>query len=166
MVFAHRTLDPLPHSDLSDDTWSVIEPLVCGVPRGPGRPARDHRMVVNGILWVLDTGAPWRHVPMHYGPWQTLYGRYVRWRDDGTWQRLESVLGVVRPSRVVTAARAITVLAFLVLVVFMPQPARAERLGHGQLQAMHMPVRGGRRRVRRQHGQLDRIGAPTQAHAA
>jgi transposase len=49
---------------------------------------RDHRTVVNGILWKLRTGAPWRDLPERYGPWQTCYDRFVRWRRDGTWDRL------------------------------------------------------------------------------
>jgi len=48
----------------------------------------DHRRVINGILWRLKTGAPWRDVPTRYGPWQTCYDRYVRWSRNGTWQRL------------------------------------------------------------------------------
>jgi transposase len=48
-----------------------------------------HRQVVNGILWKLRTGAPWRDLPeQRYGPWQTCYDRFVRWRRDGTWERL------------------------------------------------------------------------------
>jgi transposase len=44
--------------------------------------------VINGILWKLRTGAPWRDLPERYGPWQTCHDRYVRWRRDGTWDRL------------------------------------------------------------------------------
>jgi transposase len=44
--------------------------------------------VINGILWKLRTGAPWRDLSERYGPWQTCHDRYVRWRRDGTWDRL------------------------------------------------------------------------------
>jgi transposase len=44
--------------------------------------------VLNGIIWRLRTGAPWRDIPSRYGPWQTCYDRFVRWRRDGTWLRL------------------------------------------------------------------------------
>ena len=54
----------------------------------PGGRWRDHRTVVNGILWKLRTGAPWRDLPERYGPWQTCHDRLVRWRRDGTWERL------------------------------------------------------------------------------
>ena len=44
--------------------------------------------MINGILWKLRTGAPWRDLPERYGPWQTCYDRFIRWRRDGTWDRL------------------------------------------------------------------------------
>jgi transposase len=44
--------------------------------------------IVNAILLRLRTGAPWRDLPSRYGPWQTCYDRFVRWRRDGTWERL------------------------------------------------------------------------------
>jgi transposase len=58
-----------------------------------GRPFKDHRTLVNGILWHLHTGAPWPDTPDRYGPWQTVYDRFNRWRKDGTWARiLDSLL--------------------------------------------------------------------------
>ncbi len=53
-----------------------------------GQQWKDHRTVINGILWKLRTGTPWRDLPERYGPWQTCYDRFVRWRRDGTWERL------------------------------------------------------------------------------
>lgn len=50
-----------------------------------GRPWENHQRIVNGILWRLHTGTPWRDIPKYYGPWQTVYGRFRRWRRDGTW---------------------------------------------------------------------------------
>lgn len=44
--------------------------------------------MINGILWRLRTGSPWRDVPERYGPWQTCYERWKRWDEDGTWERL------------------------------------------------------------------------------
>ncbi|KPC59209.1 transposase [Streptomyces chattanoogensis] len=55
---------------------------------GRGRPWRDHRQVVNGVLWRLRTGAPWRDLPERYGPWQTVYERFARWEVDGIWATL------------------------------------------------------------------------------
>ncbi|MGP3638571.1 IS5 family transposase [Streptomyces sp. 24-1644] len=64
-----------------------MAPLLPGVD-GRGRPWRDHRQVINGVLWRLRTGAPWRDLPERYGPWQTAYERFARWEADGTWARL------------------------------------------------------------------------------
>jgi transposase len=55
---------------------------------GRGRPWEDHQRIVNGILWRLHTGAPWRDIPERYGPWETMYSRFRRWRQDGTWARI------------------------------------------------------------------------------
>jgi transposase len=73
--------------ELSDAAWARIEPLLPGDPPRGGR-WRDHRQVVNGIVWKIRTGADWRDVPERYGPWQTLYQRFRRWSADGTWDRL------------------------------------------------------------------------------
>jgi transposase len=74
--------------DLSDQQWQQLEPLL--PPQSPktGRPNKDHRTVINGILWVLRTGAPWRDLPERYGPWRTIASRFYRWSRDGLWDRL------------------------------------------------------------------------------
>lgn len=64
--------------DLTDFEWSIIEP---GLPRGrPGPKRKNDRRVMNGIFWVLRTGAPWRDLPERYGPYTTVYNRFNRWR--------------------------------------------------------------------------------------
>jgi transposase len=73
--------------ELTDTAWARIEPLL-PPPRGRGRRWRDHRQVVNAILWKLRTGAPWRDLPERYGPWKTAHERLRRWTADGTWDRL------------------------------------------------------------------------------
>jgi transposase len=73
--------------ELTDAAWAQIAPLLPGDPRR-GEPWRDHRTIINGILWKLSTGVPWRDVPERYGPWQTLHARLLRWRRDGTWAKL------------------------------------------------------------------------------
>jgi transposase len=78
--------------ELTDAAWAVLEPLLPPTPRRRGRPWRDHRTVINGILWVLATGVPWRDAPERYGPWPTLYARFARWTQDGTWERLLAAL--------------------------------------------------------------------------
>jgi transposase len=73
--------------ELTDRAWTQIEPLL-PVARGRSGRWQDHRRVINGILWKLRTGAPWRDLPERYGPWQTCYDRFRRWQRDGTWDRL------------------------------------------------------------------------------
>lgn len=73
--------------ELTDAAWARIAPLLPANGRR-GKQWRDHRTVVNAILWKLRTGAPWRDLPERYGPWRTAYDRFVRWRRDGTWDRL------------------------------------------------------------------------------
>jgi transposase len=72
--------------DLSDFEWSVIEPLLPKDRRG--RKPRNNRRILNGIFWVLRTGAPWRDLPERYGPYTTAYNRFNRWRKAGIWDRL------------------------------------------------------------------------------
>ena len=73
--------------ELTDAAWDVIAPLLPTNGRR-GKQWKDHRTVVNGILWKLRTGAPWRDLPERYGPWPSVYDRFVRWRRDGTWDGL------------------------------------------------------------------------------
>ncbi len=73
--------------ELTDRAWAVIAPLL-PVVGGRGKPWADHRRTINGILWKLRTGSPWRDLPERYGPWQTCHARLVRWQWDGTWDRL------------------------------------------------------------------------------
>ena len=74
--------------EITDRAWEQIGPLL---PQDGGKRGgrwRDHRTIVNGILWKLRTGSPWRDLPERYGPWQTCFDRFNRWRRDGTWDRL------------------------------------------------------------------------------
>jgi len=74
--------------DLTDQQWQQLQPLLPPQMPTTGRPAKDHRTIINGILWVLRTGAPWRDLPERYGPWPTVASRFYRWRQDGLWERL------------------------------------------------------------------------------
>jgi transposase len=67
-----------------------LEPLL-PPPRGHGRPYHDHRRILNGILFVLHTGVPWRDLPERYGPWQTVYSRLRRWTARRRWERLSQL---------------------------------------------------------------------------
>ena len=78
--------------DLTDFEWRVIEPLLPNKPRGV--PRVDDRRVLNGIFWVLRSGAPWRDLPERYGPRTTCYNRFVRWRKAGVCDRLMDAITV------------------------------------------------------------------------
>ncbi len=78
--------------ELTDDQWATLEPLVPPQQPVTGKPNHDHRMVLNGILWRLRTGAPWRDLPERYGKWQTVYSRFRRWQQAGVWDRVLAAL--------------------------------------------------------------------------
>ena len=80
--------------DLTDAQWERIQSFFPDrYHHGQaGHPWNDHRPLVNGILWHLHTGAPWRDLPERFGPWQTVYDRFSRWRRDGTWARILDAL--------------------------------------------------------------------------
>ncbi len=81
--------------DLSEKQWAVLAPLL-PKPRirkdRRGRPWRDPRDVVNGILWVLRTGAPWKDLPERYPSYQTCHRRFQHWVESGTMQRVLEAL--------------------------------------------------------------------------
>ncbi len=77
---------------LTDAQWARLAPLLPTNDGKEGKPWGDHRRIINGILWKLRTGAPWRDLPARYGPWSTCADRFVRWRRDGTWDRLLQAL--------------------------------------------------------------------------
>jgi transposase len=73
-------------ADLTDAQWAALEPLL-PAGRKPGRPpVWTKRQLIDGIRWRVRAGAPWRDVPVEYGPWQTVYGLFRRWQRDGTWR--------------------------------------------------------------------------------
>ena len=84
-------MDTLPvaeRADLTDAQWAVLEPLL---PKGTksGRPPKwSKRQLIDGIRWRVRVGAPWRDVPVHYGPWQSVYGLFRRWQREGTWRQI------------------------------------------------------------------------------
>lgn len=79
-------------SDLTDAQWAELAPLLPpGNPRGHPRTV-DLREVVNGILYVLRGGVPWRMVPHDLPPWGTVWWYFRKWRGNGTWEYLEEAL--------------------------------------------------------------------------
>ncbi len=77
---------------LSDEDWQRVEPLLPAERGGRGRPWNSHRRTLDGILWMLMTGAPWRDLPTAYGPWTSVHGRFNRWARDGTWRKIQEAL--------------------------------------------------------------------------
>jgi transposase len=79
-------------SDLTDAQWERLRPLLPPQKPHTGRPAKDHRLVLNGILWMLRTGSPWRVLPERFGPWKTVSSRFYRWQQAGIWDRILAAL--------------------------------------------------------------------------
>lgn len=73
--------------ELADEQWELIADLF-PPEQGNGRPWRGHRSMVDAMLWILNAGSPWRDLPERYGPWQTAYNRFNRWRKDGTFDAI------------------------------------------------------------------------------
>ncbi len=67
-------------------------PLLPRHPQGRGRPRTDDRLIVEGIIWRLATGVPWRDLPARFGPWRTVYSRFRRWQQAGVWDRVLAAL--------------------------------------------------------------------------
>jgi len=74
--------------------WTIIKSILPKRTATTGRKPRDPRNMLNGILWILRTGAPWRDLPERFGPWQTVYDYYRHWRDDGIFDRMVQVLQI------------------------------------------------------------------------
>ena len=74
--------------ELSDEQWRKIADLVPGKVGDPGRSGDDNRRFVNGVLWVLRSGAHWHDLPPRYGKWKTVHKRFTRWAKAGVWERV------------------------------------------------------------------------------
>lgn len=74
--------------ELSQVQWERIAPLLPGKAGDPGRTAADNRLFVNGVLWVLRSGAHWCDLPERYGRWKTAHKRFSRWSKAGVWDRV------------------------------------------------------------------------------
>jgi transposase len=76
--------------DLTDEPWTVLQPIIPTPPRRPdgrGRPWRDARQALNGILWILRTGAQWKDLPERYPPYQTRHRRFQHWVRSGVFEQ-------------------------------------------------------------------------------
>ena len=77
---------------LDDAQWDLIEPLLPPQRSGKGRPMRDHRQVVEGVIYRYRCGIAWRDLPAEFGPWQTVWKRHRRFSADGTWDKILAAL--------------------------------------------------------------------------
>ena len=78
--------------ELSDGQWERVKELLPGKVGDPGRSGRDNRQFVNGVLWVLRSGAHWHDLPERYGKWKTVHTRFSRWAKAGVWERVFEAL--------------------------------------------------------------------------
>src|ERR1044072_8998061 len=90
MIQAPRPRARIMRYALTDDEWTAIKPMLPNKPRGV--PRVNDRRVLNGIFWVLRSGAPWRKLPDNFGPYTTCYYRFVRWQRAGVWTKIMNAL--------------------------------------------------------------------------
>ena len=83
--------------ELTDDEWNRVAPLLPPENSGKqGRPSKCNRTILNGIVWIARSGAPWRDLPERYGAWQTVYSRFRKWIEDGISIVLEQKKGAIK----------------------------------------------------------------------
>lgn len=79
--------------EISNKEWERIKGMLPPERTGKkGRPAKNNRSMLNGMLWIARTGAQWREMPECYGPWQSVYARFRKWQKIGIWEKIFHVL--------------------------------------------------------------------------
>jgi transposase len=78
--------------ELTHEQWARLKPLLPAQKPRTGRPANSHRKMLDGMLWIARTGAPWRDLPARYGSWRTVASRFYRWRQAGILTRVLATL--------------------------------------------------------------------------
>ncbi len=140
--------------DLTDEQWFILQPLIPDPPRRPdgkGRPWRNTRDVLNGVLWVLRTGAPWHDLPERYPPYQTCHRRFQQWVRSGVFEKALQALAADLRER-----GGIDLSECFIDGTFIAAKKGVKMLGR--------PSEG---RVRRSWRlQIDRSGLPVAAHVA
>lgn len=86
MVQAHR------RQDISDKVWKLLEPHFPGRQGSWGGQAKDNRLFINAVFWIIGTGTPWRDLLPDLGDWSNTHRRFIRWRDKGIWEELLEIL--------------------------------------------------------------------------
>lgn len=77
--------------ELTDEQWERVKGLI--IHSKMGRPPKDDRIILNAMVWMARSGSGWEDLPERYGSWKTVYSRFCKWRDDGTFQRIFAELG-------------------------------------------------------------------------
>lgn len=77
---------------LTDEQWEIVSPHIPRSNARTGRPAKDVRLMLDGILWILATGAPWRDLPDRFGSCKTVHRYFTRWREQGVFERILNAL--------------------------------------------------------------------------
>ena len=80
--------------EVTDEQRELIQPILPKRTAKTGRPPSDPRVMLNGILWILRTGSPWRDLPERFGPWQTVYDHFAKWRALGAYDRILEALHI------------------------------------------------------------------------
>jgi len=80
--------------ELTDEQWNLVDPLIPKSTAHTGRPAKDRRLMLDGIFWILGTGAPWRDLPDRFGSFKTVHGYFSRWRSKGVFAAIIDALQV------------------------------------------------------------------------
>ena len=81
--------------ELTDDEWNRIVTLLPPENTGkPGRPSKENRTMLNAMIWLARSGAPWRDLPERYGPWESVYSRFRKWIDAGVLDNIFRVLSL------------------------------------------------------------------------
>jgi len=85
--------------ELSEAQWRRLAPMLPGKAGDPGRTAKDNRLFVDGVLWVLRSGAQWDELPERYGKWKSIHKRFTRWAKTGVWERVFAALSKGRDNQ-------------------------------------------------------------------
>jgi putative transposase len=91
-LLGEKALGVLERLVLTDSQWDRISGLIIGRADQRGSTGRDNRMFVEGVLWLVRTGSPWRDLPEAFGEWNSVFRRFSRWSEKGVWSRVFEAL--------------------------------------------------------------------------
>ena len=77
---------------MTDEEWAIFTPFLTTASSRGGRPPKNHRHRLDGILWICRTGAPWRDLPAAFGKWNSVWKQFRRWCESGVWDLLLQAL--------------------------------------------------------------------------